>query len=562
MLLARHDLFTSLRREPAVARVELPQSATPLADLPQQAVDQGLMAAPEMRALLERFYGVPAVNLDTVEPQPEALACGTADSCRERLMVPLSLESGVLAVALADPWDIDLITALEMECGFSVSPRLALKAEVLGAIRRWYESSDQMRRAISAIVSERVHDGDLAVEGSSMEDPNAPVVKLVRYILQQGLALGASDIHLEPYPNQSVLRYRIDGVLHPYEGPPRDMHDAAIARLKVLANLDVTETRVPQDGRITFRQSDRAVEFRVSSMPFSGGEGMVLRILDKSNVVVDIRSLGFPVDLLGLFEKAVESPNGLLLVSGPTGSGKSTTLYAALKDIATSDRKVITVEDPVEYKMVGVCQSAIRPDIGYTFATGLRSILRHDPDVVMVGEMRDRESADIAVRAALTGHLVLSTIHTNDAISVITRLVDMGVAPFLVSATLRLAIAQRLVRKLCVTCKSSKTMAKRDLARLLHDEQVTAQLPDPVTVGVAVGCPACKNLGYRGRTAVYEVLDARALFDSLRDPAMGTPELREAARAIGLRTLRTNGILKVLDGETSLEEVLKITEGY
>lgn len=560
MQFARHDLLTFLHRQPDLARIGLPQTATPLADLPQSMVDQGLMAAPDMRAMLERFYGVPAISLDAFEPQPEALAASTVEACREKIMVPLSLEGGVFTVALADPWDIDLLTALEMESGLTVSPRLALKTEVLDAVRRWYESSDQLQRAISALVSDRAIDGEIVLEGAAMEDPNAPVVKLVRYFLQQGLALGASDIHLEPYPTHSALRYRVDGVLHPYDGPPRDMHDAVIARLKVLANLDVTETRVPQDGRITFRQGNRTVEFRVSTMPFAGGEGVVLRILDKSNVVVDIRSLGFPVDLLPLFEKAVESPNGLILVSGPTGSGKSTTLYAALKDIATSDRKVITVEDPVEYKMVGVCQSAVRPDIGYTFATGLRSILRHDPDVVMIGEMRDQESADIAVRAALTGHLVLSTIHTNDAISVITRLVDMDVAHFLVSATLRLAIAQRLVRKLCSYCKSTKMVAKAELTRVLRDEQVAAQFPDSLTIGVAVGCPACKNLGYRGRTAIYEVLDARALFDSLRDPAVSPREMREAARAIGLRTLRTNGILKMIDGDTSLEEVLKTTE--
>jgi len=562
VLLDTHPLLTTLRAHPAMSRVSLEPGPYPLAALPQQAVDAGLVTADEMRSLLETLYGLPQVALDTIEPAPKALGLRTADACRERAMLPYDIDGWVLRVAMADPWDLDTIAALEMETGLRVAPAVALKSEIEQAVRRAYESTEQLSQAIGALISDVGQQAGGPVAAAAVEDPDAPVVRLVRYLLQQGMALGASDIHLEPYPNHSSLRYRIDGVLHAYDGPPRAMHDAIIARVKVLSNLDVTETRVPQDGRLTFRHGDRVAEFRVSTMPFAAGEGVVLRILDKSNVVLDIRKLGFPADLLGLFEKAVASPNGMVLVSGPTGSGKSTTLYAALKEIATTDRKVITVEDPVEYKMVGVCQSAVRPDIGYSFATGLRSILRHDPDVVMIGEMRDKESAEIAVRAALTGHLVLSTIHTNDALSVVTRLLDMGLASYLVSATLRLALAQRLVRRLCVSCRVATTVTRAEIEAVMFDPRLRATLPEQVTVYRAGGCGACRNLGYRGRTAVYEILDTRALFDEIRDRPPSLVEMREAALRTGLRTLRTSGVVKVLEGETSLEEIIKITEDF
>lgn len=562
MLLDTHPLLTTLRAHSKASRLTFDAGPHPIAALPQQAVDAEMFTAAEMRAILEQLYGVSLASLETLVPVPRALALRTPDACRERVLLPYAIDDWVLRVVMADPWDFDTIAALEMETGLRVAPEVALKSEIESAIRRVYESTEQLSQAIGALISDAGATADAQIDVADLEDPNAPVVRLVRYLLQQGMALGASDIHLEPYPNHSSLRYRIDGVLQAYDGPPRTLHDAVIARIKVLSNLDVTETRIPQDGRLTFRQGDRAAEFRVSTMPFAAGEGVVLRILDKSNLVLDIRKLGFPTEELDLFEKAVASPNGIILVSGPTGSGKSTTLYAALKDIATSDRKVITVEDPVEYKMVGVCQSTVRPDIGYTFATGLRSILRHDPDVVMIGEMRDQESAEIAVRAALTGHLVLSTIHTNDALSVVTRLLDMGVASYLVTATLRLALAQRLVRRLCTACRVAVTVSRTDIEAVMFNARLRATLPEQVTVYRASGCAACRDLGFRGRTAVYEVLDTRALFSEMRDRSLSPSEMREAALRVGLRTLRTSGVAKVLEGETSLEEIVKITEDF
>lgn len=556
-----HPLVRHLRLARLVGTHEVPPLPDVNVDLPELLVSQGITPHDDVLRALETFYGVPALPLLEVQPDAEALALLTAEACRQLHALPLLMTEPRLMVAMADPWDLDIVARLEFKSGRRVCPVVALKSDILEAIAAFYESSEQLGRAIQNLV--RVQERaatrrDAEASGDAeMEWKNAPVVKLVDYILRQGLTLSASDIHLEPCSDHCKLRYRIDGVLHPYKGPPPSAYPEVVSRIKVMANLDAAETRTPQDGRLTFVDGARHVEFRVSTLPLVHGEGVCLRILDRSGVHLDLKQLGFPDALLPVYQKAINSPHGLIIVSGPTGSGKSTTLYAALSTIATDDRKVITVEDPVEYRTDTACQSPVRSEVGYTFATGLRAILRHDPDVIMIGEMRDQESAEIAIRAALTGHLVLSTIHTNDSVSAVTRLVDMGVPYYLVSATMRLVMSQRLVRLLCPGCKAPRAVSRE----VLVDVGASArqlELANPM-VYEPRGCDLCNQIGYLGRRALFEVLDASTLFAHLKERNPSLAELHEAARAIGLITLRSWGIERALHGDTSLEEVMKVT---
>lgn len=556
-----HPLVRHLRLARLMGTHEVPPVPDIAVDLPEMLVSQGVAPHDEVLRALEAFHGVPALPLHDIEPDPEAMALLTPEACRQLHALPLLMAGPHLMVALADPWDLDVHAMLEFKSGRQVCPVVALKSDILEAVGAFYESTEQLGRAIQNLVRVQEREASRhsaeAADDSDVEWKNAPVVKLVDYILRQGLTLSASDIHLEPASDHCKLRYRIDGVLHPHKGPPPSAYPEVVSRIKVMASLDAAETRIPQDGRLTFVEGARRVEFRVATLPLVHGEGVCLRILDRSGVKLDLEKLGFPDSLLPLYRNAINSPHGLVIVSGPTGSGKSTTLYAALATIATEDRKVITVEDPVEYRTDTACQSPVRTEVGYTFASGLRAILRHDPDVVMIGEMRDQESAEIAIRAALTGHLVLSTLHTNDSVSVVTRLVDMGVPHYLVSATLRLVMSQRLVRLLCPSCKAAHLVSREVLA----DMGATArqlETREPV-VYEPRGCDHCNHIGYLGRTALFEVLDASTLFATLKDRNPSLAELQEAARAIGLGTLRTWGIERALRGDTSLEEVLKGT---
>ena len=562
-LAKNHPLTLALKKNHKLSQIELPESSHPYSQVPSLLVERGFIPKEEMVELLEDFYEIPYWQLSDLKPVPPLLATISRGFCEDTDSIPIVSDDENILVAMADPWDQPTILYYFTRTGKRVFPILALSSDIQDTISRFYGASKTLDSEIKSIIlkqSGAVKDWHKGVQ--LLEDSDAPVVRLVDYILQQAMALSASDIHLEPHRGFNSLRYRVDGVLHFYEAPPKGLYDEVISRIKVLANMNVSETRIPQDGRITYTYGDKSAEFRVSVMRFARGEGVVLRLLDKTGVTLDIRKIGFPDDLIPSLEKSFQSPHGLILASGPTGSGKSTTLYAILKEIATPEKKVISVEDPMEFEMDTVCQSTVRTDIGYTFASGMRSILRHDPDIIMIGEMRDKESSEIAVQAALTGHLVLSSLHTNDSVSAVTRLVDMGIQYFLVAATVKLVIAQRLVRILCPHCKTEHIIDSENFENYGLPIQRVEKLPGKVTLYEPAGCKMCQNIGYKGRTAVFEVLDASNLFRHIKERNASLQELTDEALKLGLRTLRINGLLKVLSGETSLEEIMKITSDY
>ncbi len=475
----------------------------------------------------------------------------------EHQVLPLGEKKGVVQLAVAGP-DCDYaVKAVEQALDSPVKALLAAPADIAAKLEEYFaEGVSAMARITTGEDSgpARLSDDDLDVLRDSAS--GAPVVKLVNLIIERAVTAGASDIHIEPFENSLVVRYRIDGVLQAVESPPAHMSDAIISRIKLLSNLNIAERRLPQDGRAKMAVRGTPVDMRVSTMPALHGESIVLRILDQASVALDLAGLGFAADDILRIEKLVHRPSGVLLAVGPTGSGKTTTLYAALGLLNTVDRKILTVEDPVEYQIQGIVQSQVKPGIGLDFANVLRSVLRQDPDVIMIGEIRDTETAKIAVQAALTGHTVFSTLHTNSAIATVTRLVDMGIEPFLLGATLGGIVAQRLVRKLCPDCREPVNVDRAALG--------TADLPGlprkgQVKIWRAKGCAACHDTGYRGRTVICEILE---ISEELRHALSGfrnENDLTEIAASEGFRSLFQSGIAKVLSGETSLEEILRVT---
>jgi len=566
LIVKEHPLYQKLNELKLLNSIDFEKQeiGNPQADIPDLIVTHGVETLPAMISVLEDFYQLPGVCLSEFKSEFDALSLASEDICKEMSFIPLAQTDDRICLAMADPWDIDTRNFIEMKTGKVVDPVIAMKSDINGSVDKQYGSSEVLSQAIQNLVGDSgaMDQADIQKPDFQIEWEDAPVIKLVNYIFQQGISLRASDIHLEPGENTTSLRYRIDGVLHKYPSPPPEIFKAVVSRIKVLANLDVTENRFPQDGRISFKMGIRTIDFRVSIIPFYHGEGVDIRILDKSRVSLDLNILGFPQDQYKQYSKAFNSPHGLILVSGPTGSGKTTTLYATLKIVATPDKKTLTIEDPVEYDMKGIEQSQVREDIGYTFAMGLRAMLRHDPDIMMIGEMRDLESAEIGVRSALTGHLVFSTIHTNDSVSAITRLTDMGVKRYLVNAVLQMVLAQRLVRRLCKKCRKLVTVDKKRFEELELDKASLDELDDKVQVYNPVGCNACKNLGYKGRIGIFEILDAANLFRHARDPNMTLQDMTDLAIKLGMRTLRASGLRRVIDGTTSLAEVLKVTADY
>ncbi|MCD4786129.1 MAG: GspE/PulE family protein [Candidatus Eremiobacteraeota bacterium] len=566
MIVKEHPLYQKLNELKLIDGLDLQGQAigNPEADIPDLIVSHGLATLPGMLLVLEDFYNLPGIFLGEFKSEFDALSLASEDICKEMSFIPLAQTDDRICLAMADPWDIDARNFVEMKTGKVVDPIIAIKSDINGSVDKQYGSSEVLSQAIQNLVGDvgMADDSEMQKPDFQIEWEDAPVIKLVNYIFQQGISLRASDIHLEPEENSSNLRYRIDGVLHKYPSPPPEIYKAVVSRIKVLANLDVTESRFPQDGRISFKMGIRTIDFRISIIPFYHGEGVDIRILDKSRVSLDLDSLGFPEDQYKQYSKAFNSPHGLILVSGPTGSGKTTTLYATLKIVATPDKKTITIEDPVEYDMKGIEQSQVREDIGYNFAMGLRAMLRHDPDIMMIGEMRDLESAEIGVRSALTGHLVFSTIHTNDSVSAITRLTDMGIKPYLVSAVLQMVLAQRLVRRLCKKCRKLVSIEKKKFEELGLDKASLDELDDNVKVYEPVGCKACKNLGYLGRIGIFEILDAEKLFRHTKEPNMTLQDMTDLALKLGMRNLRASGLKRVIEGTTSLKEILKVTADY
>ena len=522
--------------------------------LDQAIIQLGFITERQMLELMAEHLHLPLVKLDDLTIPPETLGSLPAKIVYRKRLIPIGRVNGTLRVATSDAFDLYALDDLRLSTGLEIEPVLAPREEIEKIIKSHYglggDTLDEMVEADGPA-------GGAAVEGS--EDllemaKEASVIKLVNEIIIEAVNERASDIHIEPYEHQMSIRYRIDGVLQEASVPPQ-MHRfqaAIISRIKILANLNIAERRIPQDGRIKFQVGGRQVDVRVSVIPMLFGEGVVMRLLDKSNVLFTLQQLGMDESTYALFKGLIDRPHGILLVTGPTGAGKTTTLYAALNAIIGPGLKVLTIEDPVEYNLQGVNQIPVNHQVGMTFEKGLRAILRHDPDVVMIGEIRDLETARAATQAAMTGHLVLSTLHTNDAASAPIRLIEMGVEPFLVSSTVIGAMAQRLVRRICAHCKErytpEPTTIPRDLA-LDPGEQLSR----------GTGCPRCRNTGYRGRTGLYELMVMTEVISERILERAPSPKLVAAARKSGLRLLREDGWIKVRQGFTTPDEVVLCT---
>jgi len=508
-------------------------------------IDLGFVAARDVLAALSEQLGIPVVTFDgepPAIPETEGLAPRFMRQCR---FLPYASSDSTLTIAMADPLDFETISAVRGFTGLKVETALAGEAEILDAIDRFYGEREQEAEteATAGTPEEDLEQlRDMASE--------APVIRLVNTMIAQAAEKRSSDIHIEPFEKEFRVRYRVDGVLYNQEPPPRELKAAIISRVKLMAKLNIAERRLPQDGRIKIKVMGREVDLRVSTLPTLYGESVVMRLLDRSaGDFYDLYRLGFDQHMLSRMEHYTSLPHGILLVTGPTGSGKSTTLYSALKRINQPDKKIITIEDPVEYQMDGINQIHVNPQIGLTFAAGLRHIVRQDPDVIMVGEIRDRETADVAIRAALTGHFVYSTLHTNDAPSAITRLVDMGVEEYLISSTVVAVLAQRLVRLICPHCK---------------EQAGTRMAPDGTSVRSfrGAGCESCFGSGYTGRVGIFELME---LNDELRGLILAKSDaatLTAAARRLGMRSLREDGWMKVDQGVSTADEVLRVTQEF
>jgi len=516
-------------------------------------VKTGAISEKAFAEFLSQTYQVPALDLDDLEADEQSIELIPPEVATKFQVVPIKREGRVLTVAMANPDNIFAIDDIKFITGLEVRPVVATETAIKRAIDRFYESADSLAEVMKDMQEdfEIVEEMDEEAALAEAQSEDAPVVKLVNSVITDAVNKGASDIHVEPFEKKLRVRYRIDGVLHEMMSPPFKMKGAITSRLKIMAELDIAEKRVPQDGRIKIRIGNKKIDLRVSSLPTIFGEKIVMRILDKSNLQVDLTKLGFQADALQKLVKGIEQPYGMVLVTGPTGSGKTTTLYSALNKINLPEYNIITAEDPVEYNIDGINQVMVHEEIGLTFAAALKAFLRQDPNIVMVGEIRDLETASIAVKAALTGHLVLSTLHTNDAPSTINRMIDMGIEPFLVSSSVNVILAQRLVRKLCTKCKKKEKIHPEALREL----GVTSG--ETFDIYAAGGCPACSNTGYSGRTGLYEVMPVS---DALREMILNrgsASEIKEQAVREGMITLRGDGILKLKAGVTSLAEILR-----
>ncbi len=518
----------------------------------------GLVPETDMALLLADALSLehlPPGQLETLPPAPDGVP---ADFFATNAIVPIDAEGPALVVALADPFKTEAIAAL----AFLLDRPVVMRVTTLQEIERLLRLDGESKAAAKqAVVDTPAAAGDASGEDDARRladlASEAPVIRLVHDLIARAVAQQASDIHIEPTEDALRVRFRIDGLLHTVERLPPALKAAVTSRVKVMANLDIAERRLPQDGRLRTVVRGREIDLRVSTMPTLPGESVVMRILDRSSVQLDFAALGFPPAALPTFRRLLESPHSMILVTGPTGSGKTTTLYTALRQLNREDNKTFTVEDPIEYQLAGVNQIQIHPRIGLTFAHALRSILRQDPDVVMVGEIRDLETAEIAIQASLTGHLVLSTVHTNSAAGTVVRLIDMGTEDFLLASSLRAVLAQRLVRRLCQSCAEPIGIGPALAARLARAPRAVPETPN---VRRAVGCPACRQTGYRGRSMICELL---VVDDDQRAAIVGTPtekKLEDVAVAGGMVTMFEDGLSRVLAGETTLEEVLRVTQ--
>jgi len=533
--------------------------------LGQIAISMGLISDEQLAQALAEQMGMQVVSLNDAVIPPDVLTLITEPMAQLYRIIPLSFEDNVLTIAMCDPQKLSIIDELRSFLGYDIRAMVCTEKEMVKALERYYAAGGE---SVETLIADMEQDEDLAaavhaIEKNSTLDltsvealaDSAPVRKLLNMVLLLAIKDRASDLHFEPFESEFKIRIRSDGVLYEMVPPPRHLAFAITTRIKVMADLDIAERRLPQDGRIRLNVGGHPVDLRVSVLPTMFGESVVMRVLDRSVVMLDLENIGMPTGILGSFREAISKPNGIVLVTGPTGSGKTTTLYAALNALNSIEDKLITTEDPVEYDIDGIVQMPIDASIGNTFAQCLRSILRQDPDKILVGEIRDLETAEIAVQAALTGHMVFSTLHTNDAPSTITRLRDMGVPPFLITATLEAILAQRLVRRICKDCREQTMPSTELLAQLdLMPEDVIDK-----KFYKGRGCATCNNTGYKGRTGLYEYMPINDQIRDLINRGASGEQIRDLALRTGLVPLRESGLEKVFNGITTVEEVVRET---
>ncbi len=555
-----------LEEEGLVTREQIEESRTAATDGKASALDilvenRVLSKRDALSAVAARF-GMEMITLAGMAIPAEVTSAVTPEIARQYKVIPVHKSDNTLTVAIGDPLDVETLDKLRYVLKCNIEGVAALPEEIQVAMERYYTAEASMEKLISDIDGTNIDVVSAGAQGAIIDaadvtESDVPIIKLVSLIIFEAHRNRASDIHLEPMEKRFRVRYRIDGVLHEVDSPPKRLQSAILSRVKIMANMKIAEKRTPQDGRIQVNVRGRELDLRVSTVPSVHGESIVMRILDKQNLALGLPKLGFFADDQEKFERLITLPDGILLVTGPTGSGKTTTLYACLNYINRPDRKIITVEDPVEYQMPGVNQVHVREDIGLSFAAALRSILRQAPNVVMIGEIRDLETARIATEAALTGHLVFSTLHTNDAPSAITRLLDIGIKPFLVASALRAVIAQRLVRTICPNCKEPYRPPQSEL-RLLGP--LAAKTKD-LEFFRGHGCARCSLTGYSGRAGIFEIFILNDEIQKMIFDKKPANELRGRARELGMRTLREDGLRKVMSGLSSLDEVLRVTMG-
>ena len=521
----------------------------------------GYVSDERVTEFLSQQYRVPAINLADFDIDPEVIKLVSKEVAAKHRVIPVSRAGSSLIVAMSDPTNLHAIDDIKFLTGYNVEPVVASENSIIEAVERYFESPTvSYDEVMEGFDEEEIAFGEDDEDVNSLEleklSEDAPVVRLVNLILINAIKKGASDIHVEPYEKEYRVRYRVDGVLTEEMKPPLKLKNAITSRLKIMSNLDIAERRLPQDGRIKLKLGrGREMDFRVSSLPTLFGEKVVLRLLDKSNLQLDMTKLGFEEKAIVDFSWGIKQPYGMVLVTGPTGSGKTTTLYSALSELNQADVNISTAEDPVEFNLMGINQVQMKEEVGLNFAAALRSFLRQDPDIIMVGEIRDFETAEIAVKAALTGHLVLSTLHTNDAPSTISRMLNMGVEPFLVTASVNLIVAQRLARRVCKDCAEPEPVDPAAYINAGMNEQDLQSL-QPMR---GKGCPTCSQTGYKGRVALYEVMSFN---DELKDLVLqgcSTAELKADAMRMGMKTLRMAGLTKILEGVTTLDEIVRVT---
>jgi general secretion pathway protein E/type IV pilus assembly protein PilB len=522
-------------------------------------IKAGSITEADVTKCLATQFGMDVVSLADYTVAEDVLAMVPREIARRYKIVPFAKHDHTLTVAIGDPMDVETIDSLRYILKVNVEPVVASKADIEAALNRYYgDAGDAVESMLKDVTDFNI---DVVkpthLEDSTETEADAPIIKLVGLLIMEAYRNRASDIHVEPLEKRLRVRYRVDGVLHEVDNPPKRLQPAIISRLKIMANMSIAEKRIPQDGRIQIPVMGRVLDLRVSCLPTNHGESIVMRILDKTSLLLGLGDLGFFSDQQEIMNRLIALPDGIFLVTGPTGSGKTTTLYACLNAINRPDRKIITVEDPVEYQLAGINQVQVNPEIELTFAAALRSILRQAPNIIMIGEIRDLETANIAVQSSLTGHLVFSTLHTNDAPSAVTRLIDMGVKPFLVASSCRAIMAQRLVRKVCQKCKEPHTPTAYEMQVLKLDPREL----EKTTIYRGRGCPECGKTGYRGRTGIYEIFELNEEVRQLIYEHVSSNVLRARGREMGMRTLREDGVRKIMAGITTAEEVISITQG-